>query len=339
MSDVHRIPPRDDGPFDAREVRLRQIRTQAANIAKESGGLKLGELSSSRLSTESGYYGKPLLKPPAWTFEVPLYFFTGGTAGAAAIIAAAAQIMRADFRLVRDARYLAAIGGAVSPALLIADLGMPSRFLNMLRVFKVQSPMSVGSWTLFLFSSSSAAAAFLSAAERKARAWPVRAISSVSEFLSLLSGASLASYTGVLIGATAIPVWNANARMLPLHFAASGMGAAAAVLELRNPETPALNAIGIAAAASETLIGVSLELRKNPALEPLKRGKSGWLTRVGGFLSGPLPLLLRLLMLTSSRRKATRLSKIATLSTITGSVVTRFSWISAGRESVQLKTK
>ena len=45
------------------------------------------------------------------------------------------------------------------------------------------------------------------------------------QFLSLLSGASLASYTGVLIGATAIPVWSASARMLPLHFAASGMGA------------------------------------------------------------------------------------------------------------------
>jgi hypothetical protein len=86
----------------------------------------------------------------------------------------------------------------VSPALLIADLGMPSRFLNMLRVFKIQSPMSMGSWTLFIFSTSSAAAAFLSANGCGNRTRPIRAISGVSQFISLLSGASLASYTGVL---------------------------------------------------------------------------------------------------------------------------------------------
>ena len=204
---------------------------------------------------------------------MPLYFFTGGAAGAAAIIATAAQMTGAPSRLIRDARYLAAIGGTASPALLIADLGMPSRFLNMLRVFKIQSPMSVGSWTLFVFSSS-AAAAFLSTAGRSDRARPVRAVASTSNFLSLISGASLASYTGVLIGATAIPVWSANARMLPLHFAASGMGTAAAMLELRNHRIPALNAIGIAAAATETVVGASIELR-NPTLNPLKQGRSG----------------------------------------------------------------
>ena len=335
MSDSHEVFTHEDTPLDVRETQLRHIREQAASIAKaESGELKLGELSSRHASADNGYYGKPLLKPPAWTFEVPLYFFTGGAAGAASIIAAAAQMTGADSRLIRDARYLAAIGGAVSPALLIADLGMPSRFLNMLRVFKIQSPMSMGSWTLFIFSTSSAAAAFLSANGHGNRTRPIQAISGVSQFISLLSGASLASYTGVLIGATAIPVWSENVSMLPLHFAASGMGAAAAMLELRNHRTPALNAIGIAAAASETLVGASIELRKNPRLTPLKRGRSGWLTRIGGFLSGPLPLALRLLTLMSRRRGATRLRKIASVSTIAGSIITRFAWTTAGRESV-----
>ncbi len=170
---------------------------------------------------------------------------------------------------------------------------------------------------------------------RSDRARPVRAVASMGDFLSLISGASLASYTGVLIGATAIPVWSANARMLPLHFAASGMGTAAAMLELRNHSIPALNAIGIAAAATETVVGASIELRKSPALNPLKRGRSGWLTRVGGFLSGPLPLALRLLALTSNRRETSaRLRKIASVSIVAGSVLTRFAWTSAGRESV-----
>ncbi len=161
MSNVHETHTHEDMLLDVREARLRQIREQARIVP---GKLKLPDTSLQQPSADTGYYGKPLLKPPAWTFEVPLYFFTGGAAGAAAIIAAAAQMTGAPSRLIRDARYLAAIGGTVSPALLIADLGMPSRFLNMLRVFKIQSPMSVGSWTLFVFSSSSAAAAFLSAA-------------------------------------------------------------------------------------------------------------------------------------------------------------------------------
>ena len=38
--------------------------------------------------------------------------------------------------------------GRRSPVLLITDLGRPARFYNMLRVFKVTSPMSVGSWIL-----------------------------------------------------------------------------------------------------------------------------------------------------------------------------------------------
>src|SRR5215213_2942176 len=94
------------------------------------------------------YYDLPLLKPPVWTWEVPTYFFIGGAAGAAAVLAVAAQIANADEKLVRDARWIAAIGANLSTPLLIADLGRPERFLNMLRVFKLHSPMSVGAWTV-----------------------------------------------------------------------------------------------------------------------------------------------------------------------------------------------
>src|SRR6266478_5745137 len=51
------------------------------------------------------YYDLPLLKPPVWTWEVPLYFFVGGAAGAAAVVGAAAQLAGADRDLVRDARW------------------------------------------------------------------------------------------------------------------------------------------------------------------------------------------------------------------------------------------
>src|SRR3954452_1945523 len=106
-----------------------------------------------------GYYGLPLLKRPTWTWEVPVYFWVGGAAGASALIGAVAGRMGAGQRLARDARWMAAAGSALSPPLLISDLGRPERFLNMMRVFKPDSPMSVGSWTLLTFGTASGAAA------------------------------------------------------------------------------------------------------------------------------------------------------------------------------------
>jgi len=60
------------------------------------------------------YYHVPLLKAPVWTWEVPVYFFVGGAAGAAAIIANVARWSGANETLVRDARWIAAAGGPVS---------------------------------------------------------------------------------------------------------------------------------------------------------------------------------------------------------------------------------
>src|ERR1700751_2260499 len=117
------------------------------------------------------------------------------------------------------------------PALLIADLGRPERFLAMLRVFKPQSPMSVGVWTLLGFSSGAAAAAFagfLSA--RYGPSSPLPVMENAGQAGSLAFGLPFSNYTGVLIGATAIPVWNSSAADLPVHFAASGLGAAVGIL-------------------------------------------------------------------------------------------------------------
>src|SRR5581483_8123899 len=98
-----------------------------------------------------GYYGLPVLKAPVWTWEIPLYFFVGGTAGAAAVLAAAYAMFGQAPLVARRARWIALAGGLLSPVLLISDLGRPERFLNMLRVFKWRSPMSMGSWILAVF--------------------------------------------------------------------------------------------------------------------------------------------------------------------------------------------
>jgi hypothetical protein len=294
------------------ERRLEELRTRAA-----AEGL---------VETPAGYHGLPLLKPPVWTWEVPAYFFVGGAAGAAAVIGAVANARGGRPDLVRDARWIAAVGAAASPPLLISDLGRPDRFLNMLRVFKPQSPMSIGAWTLVAFSQASSAAAFADAAHRATRGrLPVKTLGNAAEALSAATGLVLSTYTGVLIGATAIPVWSRNVHLLPAHFGASGLNCAVSILELLGHRDRALNALGIGAALAETAMGFALESRTDAALAPVKEGWSGAVTRAGGLLSGPVPLALRLL---GGRSPNAR--RVAAVSTIVGSLLTRVGWVSAG---------
>jgi len=252
------------------------------------------------------------------------------------VVGAIADYTGADPGLVRNARWIAAAGSIISPALLIADLGRPERFLSMLRVFKPQSPMSVGVWTLLGFSSGAAAAAFAQfVSDRYGPSLPVRALGNAGQAASLMFGLPLANYTGVLIGATAIPVWNENAADLPLHFAASGLGAAAGMLELAgHRKSRALQALAIGAALFESWEGWRIESRKASSLGPLKHGSSGWMTRTGGLLSGPLPLLCRAAgKLSNSDKQARRLRRWAGISAVVGSLITRLAWSQAGRAS------
>ena len=141
------------------------------------------------------YYGRAVLKEPVWTREIPLYFFAGGLAGASSSLALVARLAGND-RLARRA-LLAALGGAaVSPPLLIADLGRPERFYNMLRVFKPTSPMNIGTWILTAFGTATGVAAasdVLGILPRAGRA---------SEALSALLGPALSTYTAVLVADT-----------------------------------------------------------------------------------------------------------------------------------------
>jgi DMSO reductase anchor subunit len=256
-----------------------------------------------------------------WTWEIPLYFFAGGAAGASSVIAIAAQMTGASSSLVRDARWIAAIGAAASGPLLILDLGRPERFLNMLRVFKPQSPMSVGAWTLTVFGTASAGAVIADLLRMKR-------IGDAAAFVAALSGLVMATYTGVLIGATAIPVWSKHARTLPIHFGASALASATALLTLRGHDDAALNALGLAAAAFETYTGIEIEACDDIESEPLRRGPTGLTTRIGGFFSGPLPLALRLLGIRSKRAR-----RAASASALLGSLITRIAWIEAGKAS------
>ena len=325
-------------PDSSSEARLLEIRREAEQQGTvRSAGIRPEGAPFPIASPQAGYYGIPLLKQPQWKWEVPVYFFVGGAAGAAAVLGGMAHYFGEDKKLVQDARWIAAVGGALSPALLISDLGRPARFVNMLRVFKVQSPMSLGSWVLSAFSSAAAATAFAGTMREKFGDWlPLRILENAGEALATSTGLFISNYTGVLIGATAIPVWNENVRTLPIHFAASGVGAAVSLLELAGHDRHrGLNALGIGSALIETLEGASIELTPSAANLPLKRGVSGLITRTGGLLSGPVPLLLRMLAGSSGTTRSRSLRRTAAFATLAGSLLTRFAWMQAGHASAR----
>jgi formate-dependent nitrite reductase membrane component NrfD len=320
-----------------KEKRLFEIRREAEQHGKvKAKGIRPAGAPFPQASPETGYYGIPLLKQPPWTWEIPLYFFVGGAAGASAVVGAIADYTGADRKLVRDARWIAAAGTVLSPPLLIADLGRPKRFLNMLRVFKPQSPMSVGVWTLMGFSGGAAAAAFAGVMrDRFGPSLPIRVLENAGTAASLLFGLPFSNYTGVLIGATSIPVWNENVKDLPLHFGASGLSASVGLLELMgHHKSRALQTLGIGAALFECWEGWRIETCRTPGTDPLRHGTSGALTRAGGALAGPIPLALRLLSLASRDRSST-LRKFAAASAIAGSLLTRIAWIYAGHVSAR----
>jgi formate-dependent nitrite reductase membrane component NrfD len=239
------------------EKRLEQLREKAWQEGVVPG--RGVDVVGGPIPRKPGYYGQPVVKPPVWTWEVPLYFFFGGIGGMSAVIALSGVLFH-HIDLARIAMWIAAIAGAVlSPILLIMDLGRPHLFLNMLRVFKHRSAMSMGAWILTAFGTS--AVAGLITLELHAHQifpgtldQPVRLVAGIFIFGAAIFGTLLATYTGVLIGATAIPAWFLHRTFLPIHFGTAGLGSAAGLLELLGHRIAALNFLGFYAATVETAL-------------------------------------------------------------------------------------
>jgi formate-dependent nitrite reductase membrane component NrfD len=216
------------------------------------------------------YYGQPVIKEPTWTWEIPCYFFTGGLSGASSVLSLSAKLFGNE-ELSRKALYIGAVGDAISPLLLISDLGRPERFHHMLRVFKVTSPMNVGSWVLLVNGGASNTAAVL---ELLGILKPIKLL---AEFVAALFGPPLATYTGVLVADTAIPVWHNARQELPWIFgasAAASAGAAACLLVHPREGGPARR-LAVAGVIAEGALMQAMELRLGKVGEVYRRGEAG----------------------------------------------------------------
>jgi len=271
---------------------------------------------------QSGYYGRPVLKPPVWKVEVPWYLFTGGLAGASSLLAAAGRLS-GRAHLASTARRVALGGALASPALLISDLGRPSRFANMLRVIRPTSPMNVGAWLLSAYGPSAGAATVLDTLG------VLPAAGALADGAAAVLGALLTTYTGVLLADTAVPAWHNAHRELPFLFAAAAAtsaGAAAAILAPPDETGPARR-LALAGVVAEQAVLQRMERRLGPLAAPYQEGSAGRYHRAARWLG------LAGAALVTTRRQKTRIVGGGLL--MAAGVATRFAVFKAGFQSAE----
>lgn len=274
----------------------------------------------------SGVQG-PIIRPPVWTWEVPLYFWLGGIATGSSFVAMAADLA-GDAQTAKRARIVTL--GAVAPGapLLIKDLGRPERFFNMLRIFKPRSPMSLGSWTLMAFSNMAGLAL---AADLLGRRNLARSFGAGAAALGLYLG----SYTGVLLSSTAVPVWARSRLFLPPAFvstavatgaAANRLAAAATGVEAGHPTRRALGFVETGAMATELALSSINERRLGRIGRPLHEGTAGKL-----FKAAKLGVRAGLALRLAGRYSAAQ--HVASATFLAAGLAFRYAWLAAGKAS------
>ncbi len=233
------------------EIRLPQVFTNGTlpnTIAEQLATITTGYTPDAELELqEPSYYDYPVLKAPVWHWEIIWYFFFGGLAAGCYVIASIAALFgsREDRAVARTGYYLSLLSVLPCPILLIKDLGRPERFLHMLRIFKVKSPMSMGTWGLISFSLFSGVTAAIQAARDGifGRWWGPQLLAALPQKLLALPGSALGlflgGYTGVLLTATSIPLWS-RSKVLGAIFISSAISTSSALISfvLRLTRTP-----------------------------------------------------------------------------------------------------
>ncbi|MET8911698.1 NrfD/PsrC family molybdoenzyme membrane anchor subunit [Micromonospora sp. NPDC004551] len=304
---------------------------------RRKGGGGGGEQLTVPPAEFTSYYGRPILKAPVWRWDIAAYLFTGGLAAGSSLLAAGGQLTgRPALRRAGRVTSLAAV--TTSAYFLVNDLGKPSRFHHMLRVAKLTSPMSVGTWILTTFGPAAGVAAVAEAAPRL----PERGVlglgrrllppaGNAAGLVAAVTAPALATYTGVLLADTAVPSWHEAYPELPFIFAGSALASAAGVGLLGAPTAQAGPArrFAVAGGALELWGSHRVENRLGLLSEPYATGTAGKLLRAGRALTaaGVLGAL--------AGRRSRLLSALSGGALLAASVCTRFGIFHGGVASAR----
>jgi hypothetical protein len=158
--------------------------------------------------------------------------------------------------------------------------------MNMLRVFRPTSPMNMGAWIL----SGAGGAATLTVLLR-GRGGLFGTLGDAAGLGAGVFGLGLASYTGVLVSSSAVPIWQESRSLMPVVFAASAMSSVGSAFEMfvQDPEERRLaKAFGTVGQVAELVASIAMERRISvvPRVAlPFQRGFSGLLWRSAALLS------------------------------------------------------
>lgn len=229
------------------------------------------------------YYGRPVVKSAPWEKDIAIYLFSGGLAAGSSMVGTGADLTgRPGLR--RTSRLGALASLLVSVWALIHDLGKPSRFVNMLRVAKLTSPMSVGTWILTLhgpFSGLASVAEIAGMLPASMQRWlPVRLVLALGRpagVVGAVTAPPLAAYTAVLLADTATPAWHDAHEELPFVFCGSAAAASGGLGMIGAPlsEVGPARAFAVGGAITELVAEHRMERSMGLSAETLHQGPGG----------------------------------------------------------------
>jgi formate-dependent nitrite reductase membrane component NrfD len=296
-----------------------------------------------------GYYGQPVIHRPHWQWLITTYFFLGGISGSAAVIGSLARLTGGAnaTRTSQIATYVSFLALLPCPVCLILDLGRPTRFLNMVKTFRPSSPMSVGTWGFAAFGLINTLSVLFQALADYQRTHEVE---DARPFLGLrvvavpsaLAGFFVAGYTGVLLAATAVPLWSKQPYIIaPLFLASamsSGSAAVVATIAILDPEGGVSdhrlnNFEAVAAITEASLLAVWL-VALGPTAKPLLHGRLGAVVRHGAVGAGIVaPMVITALSQRAPRGRRRTMMIVASLLSLAGVFAVRFAVVEGGRAS------
>ena len=306
--------------------------------------------SSSVPPFEGGYYDLPVIHGPHWKWLVIWYFYFGGISGASAVIAAFWRLYggATSATLARTATYVSFAALLPCPVLLILDLGRPARFFHMLRAFRVTSPMSVGTWGLTTFgaiSTLTTCVQLLDDRSTRRRERPNRVRRAAGMGLAVLAGLSgffVAGYTGVVLAATAVPLWSKRPALLGPLFLSSAMTSGAAAISAvawisQCKESGAheqLRALETLSTVTEASLLVTWIMALGSTAKPIAEGHLGAVARHGAVGAGmALPLTIGALSPYLPQRLRRPAAVLSAALTLAGVFAVRYAVVMGGRQS------